>query len=61
MPPPIVGVHEIAVLLGVSRQRVHQLTQTLDFPVPVYRLKAGTFWLLADVHRWANDHGRPLK
>lgn len=56
--PPIVGLHELAEMLGVTRQRAWQLTKTADFPVPVYRLKAGTFWLLADVKQWAKSHGR---
>ena len=56
--PKIAGIHEIAALLGVTRQRAWQLTRTADFPEPVYRLHAGHFWLLADVERWAKAKGR---
>jgi hypothetical protein len=31
---PVVGPHEIRVWLGVSRQRVYQITSREDFPEP---------------------------
>jgi hypothetical protein len=34
----LVGVAEIAELLGLSRQRTDQLTRTRDFPLPVERV-----------------------
>lgn len=54
----LVGVAEIARFLGVSRQRVQQLSQTSDFPKPVARLSAGTIWERQDVVRWARAHDR---
>ena len=48
-------------MLGVSRQRAWQITKEPDFPVPVYRLKAGTFWLLSDVTTWAKARGRSIQ
>src|SRR5215207_5014425 len=54
----LMGSSEIATLLGVSRQRVHQLAQREDFPVPVARLAAGPIWESADIERWARESGR---
>lgn len=54
----IVGAAEIAELLGVSRQRVDQLTRRPEFPAPVAELASGRFWVRAQVERWAVDSGR---
>lgn len=45
-------------MLGVSRQRVQQLTSKPDFPQPVAELKAGKVWLRSAVVRWASGDGR---
>lgn len=47
-------------LLGVSRQRVYQLTARPDFPHPVAELAQGRVWDGAAVRAWANDQGRLL-
>lgn len=52
------GLTEIAEYLGVSRQRVHQLTHSPGFPEPVARLSAGHIWTREDVEAWARDSGR---
>lgn len=54
----LVGAAEIAVMLGVSRQRVHQLAASDNFPEPVANLTAGTIWLREDVEEWARQTGR---
>lgn len=54
----IVGAAEIAELLGVSRQRVDQLTRRPEFPTPVAELASGRFWVRGQVERWAVDSGR---
>lgn len=54
----LVGAAEIAELLGVSRQRVTQLTNRADFPKPVARLAMGKVWRLEDVEDW-NDQRPP--
>lgn len=54
----IVGAAEIAELLGVSRQRVDQLTRRPEFPAPVAELASGRFWVRGEVERWAVDSGR---
>jgi predicted DNA-binding transcriptional regulator AlpA len=55
----LVGIAEIAQLIGVSRQRVDQLSRRdPDFPEPVAELHAGRIWLRQDVLHWARRTGR---
>lgn len=55
----LVGVHEIANLLGVSRQRVDEITRThADFPEPEAVLASGRVWKREDVEAWARRTGR---
>ncbi len=56
--PFFVGAAEIAELLGVSRQRVDQLTRRPDFPLPVAELVSGRVWTRVFVERWAMLTGR---
>lgn len=44
-------------MLGVSRQRVHQLTSRPDFPTPEAVLSAGTIWSRAAIERWLAQSG----
>jgi predicted DNA-binding transcriptional regulator AlpA len=62
--PELVSGPEAAEILGVSRQRVHQLAhQHPDFPAPTYRLGVGSLWFRAAVERftrdWERKPGRP--
>jgi predicted DNA-binding transcriptional regulator AlpA len=55
----LVGVTEVREMLGVSRQRVHQLVRDRpDFPEPVAELASGKIWLRRDVEQWARRAGR---
>ena len=54
----LVSTVEIAAMLGVSRQRVDQLTRTEGFPEPVAELAIGRVWERADVEAWARETGR---
>lgn len=54
----LVGVAEVADLLQVSRQRVHQLAAATGFPKPVAVLSAGLIWHRRDIERWAVSQGR---
>ena len=47
----MLGAAELGVLLGVSRQRVTQLTGKEWFPAPVTRLAMGAVWELVDIER----------
>ena len=55
-PFPLVGAHEIRSMLGVSRQRVHQLAMRPDFPKPIAELAQGKVWVLADIQAWISLH-----
>jgi predicted DNA-binding transcriptional regulator AlpA len=57
----LVGTHEIAQMLGVSRQRVFQLTAKDDFPRPTAELAMGQVWLREDVVKWAQATGRDVR
>lgn len=64
--PPLVSGPEAAEILGVSRQRVHQLAvDHRDFPKPLYELGAGKLWHRAAIERfaeeWERRPGRPPK
>jgi prophage regulatory protein len=54
----LVGLTEIAEMLGVSAQRVDQLARRDDFPEPVAVLAAGRIWRRGDIERWARGTGR---
>ena len=49
---------EAAVILGVTRQRVHQLRQEFaDFPTPVIERPRSMFWKQRDIERWGRKYG----
>jgi predicted DNA-binding transcriptional regulator AlpA len=61
----LVGMAEIAEMLGVSRQRVAQLIETYeDFPKPEVELTGGRVWSRNAIESWIASHpertaGRP--
>lgn len=61
----LVGMAEIAEMLGVSRQRVAQLVESYaDFPQPEAELTSGRVWSRTAVETWIATHpnrgpGRP--
>ena len=48
----LLGAAELGVLLGVSRQRVTQLTAKEWFPAPVTRLVMGAVWSWWTLSGW---------
>lgn len=54
----LVGVAEVAAMLGITRTRVSQLAKTQGFPEPVARLSAGPVWNRDDIERWGRETGR---
>lgn len=60
MDDRLLGNAEIGRLLGVSRQRVSQLTTRPDFPRPRAMLTMGSVWTLTDLQTWADATGRTL-
>lgn len=61
--PELVGITEIAELLGISRQRASELARSSRFPAPHADLAAGPVWLKPNVMRfveeWDRKPGRP--
>lgn len=62
--PDLVSAPEVAAILGVSRQRVHQLlNDNSSFPPPILRLGSGPLWLRMTIEAfersWARKPGRP--
>jgi predicted DNA-binding transcriptional regulator AlpA len=54
----LAGLHEVAEMLGVSRQRADQLVRQSGFPKPVAELKGGRIWRVSDIEKWMERHGR---
>ncbi|GGM26615.1 DNA-binding protein [Micromonospora yangpuensis] len=53
----LVGSAEIRAMLGgVYRQRVYQITSHRSFPEPVAHLQMGNVWLTEDVEAWLAEH-----
>jgi prophage regulatory protein len=52
----LMGAKEIEDRLGVSRQRVYQLTARKDFPAPYDVIAMGKVWRIEDVEAWIRDH-----
>lgn len=61
--PELVGITEIADLLGTSRQRASELARSPRFPAPLADLAAGPVWPKPAVERfveeWDRRPGRP--
>ena len=59
MAHDLVSVPEVAQILGVSHQRVHQLIHAYpDFPEPEAVLAVGRIWKREDIVAWAESHPR---
>jgi predicted DNA-binding transcriptional regulator AlpA len=50
---PSIRLVEIAELLGVSKQRAHQLADEPGFPAPVERDGRGRLWDQREIQSWA--------
>jgi predicted DNA-binding transcriptional regulator AlpA len=58
----VLGVTEVAGLLGVSRQRVDQLSHSdPDFPEPMTTLGRGRLWEKKSIEKWARGSGREIQ
>jgi prophage regulatory protein len=47
---------DIPQLLGVTKQRAHQLSRRHWFPAPAATYSRGGLWRRSDVERWARDY-----
>lgn len=63
--PQVVGVAEVAELLGVTKQRASMITQRDDFPAPIAKLASGPVWRAGAISTfkdgWRRKPGRPRK
>jgi hypothetical protein len=61
--PYLVGTTEVAGMLEISRQRIHELRKAGRFPEPLIELAAGPIWLRATIssfnRQWVRAPGRP--
>jgi hypothetical protein len=61
--PELVGVAEVAEMLGVSKQRVSVLKDESWFPKPLAQLASGPVWTAAGIRKfaseWSRQPGRP--
>jgi predicted DNA-binding transcriptional regulator AlpA len=48
----LVGISEIAELIGMTRQRAYQIVRDPEFPEPVDVIAAGTFWWRQEVEAY---------
>ncbi len=56
--PEVIGVAELAALLGVSRPRASAIAARRDFPAPYVRLASGPVWIKANLSRWLDEWQR---
>jgi hypothetical protein len=63
--PDLLGVAEVAELLGVTKQRASDLARSDDFPSPIATLRAGPIWRRSQLARfvggWSRQPGRPRR
>lgn len=57
-PTELVTAADIGRRLGVSGQRVHQLTQQKRFPEPVGRVATSAVWRWSDIERWSRQRAK---
>ena len=53
---PVMGQHELAERLGVSKQRAWQIVRGSNFPKPYATLSSGPIWKTTQVERWIEKH-----
>lgn len=55
----LLGVGEVADVLGVTRQRVHQIAHEDEtFPTPASVVNRRRFWHRRDIEQWMRSTGR---
>ena len=58
--PAVIGLAEVAELLGISRQRASEIVRRADFPRG-RELKAGPVWYEAEVRAWARTRSPKVR
>jgi hypothetical protein len=57
----LLGAHEVADLLGLTRQGLHDRRQQPDFPAPHVELRCGPIWTRADLIEYACSRSARLE
>ncbi|MDG4832623.1 AlpA family phage regulatory protein [Solwaraspora sp. WMMD1047] len=57
----LVASQEVQEMLGVSRTRAYQITNSKSFPDPVAVLSVGRIWRTEDVEGWIKKHRPDLQ
>lgn len=55
----LVGVPDVAKMLGVSPQYVYRLARRPDWPTPVGTLGRQSIWNATDIEAWQAKHRPP--
>lgn len=55
-PLDLVGLAEIAEMLGIRTPTAHELTADPRFPKPVAELRMGRVWRRSEVERYVERH-----
>jgi predicted DNA-binding transcriptional regulator AlpA len=62
-PLRLLGLAEVADVLGVSKRTASRYAARTDFPKPLAQLAMGPIWLAEDVESWSGrmpvQRGRP--
>jgi predicted DNA-binding transcriptional regulator AlpA len=59
-PENLLGTSEVAVVLGVSKQRIHALRKNKKFPQPIVTLAATPIWDKREINAFLAEW-RPWK
>lgn len=55
----LIGLTELAEVLGVSKNEANALRQRHGFPAPVHKLRMGPMWDKQQITDWITDDFRP--
>jgi predicted DNA-binding transcriptional regulator AlpA len=59
MPTDLIGLNELADLLGVTKMTASRYANRDDFPAPVLTPKRGRLWSQKQVERWSKKTQLP--
>lgn len=54
--PDVLGLAEVAELLGVDRYRAYRVSMRPDFPEPCARVSGRRVWHTPEVKAWIREH-----
>ena len=54
----LIGLAEVAEILGVVKRQAIRFARRPSFPPPVAHVRATRIWLRSEVAAWGREHGR---